>query len=274
MDGLILSFSTFFLFIVVLIGVIIGFFNFFFEPIYILIFKKPVFLYWYPFPKKLSINQEYTLENEFPFYKKLSPKKKIYFKHRLKSFLIKYQFIGKENIFVTDEMKILIAGSYVMLTFGLRNYLVQVFDKIIIYPKVYLSTVNQTYHKGEFNAKMKAVVFSWEDFKLGHDIVNDNLHLGLHEFTHALHFHCLRSKDPSAVIFFDEFNNVVQYYKDKVLLAQLIEKKYFRDYAYENQFEFLSVVLEHYFSTPEEFKDKHPALFDSIVTMINHKKTN
>ncbi len=255
----------------VVLAISLSVFNIIIEPIFIQIFKRPVYLYWYPIPKKLTPNQSYILEKEFPFYRKLSDKKKIYFEHRIKSFIDKYLFEGRKNLVVTDEMMILIAGSYIMLTFGLRNYLVEVFDKIIIYPEVYLSTLNQTYHKGEFNAKMKAVVFSWEDFKLGHDIVNDNLHLGLHEFTHALHFHCLRSKDSSAIIFFDEFNNVVKYYKDKVLLTQLIEKKYFRDYAYENQFEFLSVVLEHYFSTPEEFKDKHPALFNSIVTMINHK---
>jgi hypothetical protein len=39
----------------------------------------------------------------------------------------------------------LIAGTYVMLTFGMRKYLITLFDKIIIYPSSYYSTVNEAY---------------------------------------------------------------------------------------------------------------------------------
>lgn len=270
MDIIIVGLIAIILSIVVVLFLFIGFFNLIIEPLYIFLFKKPIFIYWYPIPKKLSLSQKLILEKEFPFYRKLSDKKQIYFEHRVKSFIGNYQFVGKDSLSITEEMMIMIAGTYVMLTFGLRHYLVDVFDKIILYPKVYFSTLNQVHHKGEFNARMKVVVFSWEDFKLGHKIENDNIHLGLHEFTHVLHFHCLRSNDTSATVFFDEFNNVVNYYRDELMLSQLIEMNYFRNYAYENQFEFLSVALEHYFSTPEEFKNKHPELFHNITAMLNH----
>ena len=46
-----------------------------------------------------------------------------------------YQFIPKEGIQISTEIKILIAATTNKLSFGIRNYLVQVFDKIIIYPK-------------------------------------------------------------------------------------------------------------------------------------------
>lgn len=241
------------------------------EPVYLLLFNKPLYIHWYPFLKKLKSNQRQVLVNEFPFYNRLSTKRKIYFEHRVNEFIGNYRFIGKE-IAITEQMQMLIAGTYVMLTFGMRNYLVSLFDKIIIYPSSYYSTVNQEYHKGEFNPKMKAVVFSWEDFLLGHSTTNDNINLGLHEFSHVLHFHCLKSNDSSAIVFFDEFNKIIKYYTDQNLNNELQQKGYFRLYAYENQFEFLSVILEHFFETPRVFKREFPKLYAHISRMINFKE--
>ena len=114
-------------------------------------------------------------------------------------------------------MMILIAGTYVMLTFGMRYYLINTFRTIIINPASYFSISNQEYHKGEFNPIMKVVAFSWEDFLLGHQTTNDNLNLGLHEFAHVLHFHAMKSSDPSSVLFYDGFNKVITYFKDEKL---------------------------------------------------------
>jgi Mlc titration factor MtfA (ptsG expression regulator) len=242
------------------------------EPTYMMVFNKPLYLYFYLFPKKLTGNQRQILVNEFPFYKKLSERRKIYFEHRVKGFLNHYQFIGKEELSVTDEMKIIISCTYTMLTFGMRDYLIDFFKTIVIYPSAYFSNANQQYHKGEFNHMMKVVAFSWEDFVLGHKTTNDNINLGLHEFSHVLHFHSLKSNTPSAIIFADEFNEVVKYFTDQNLSSQLQTKGYFRLYAYENQFEFLAVVLEHFFETPHVFKNKHPELFANVYSMINFKE--
>lgn len=241
------------------------------EPAYMMVFNKPLYLYFYLIPRKLTANQKQILENEFPFYRKLSDRKKIYFGHRVKEFISHYRFIGKEELLVTDEMKIVIAGTYTMLTFGMRDYLIDLFKTIIIYPSVYFSNASRQFHKGEFNPMMKVVAFSWEDFILGHKTTNDNLNLGLHEFSHVLHFYCMRSNSPSAIIFFDEFNEVVKYYKDENCIKKLAESGYFREYAYENQFEFVSVVLEHFFETPHIFKSKYPELYQNVSSMINFK---
>lgn len=241
------------------------------EPTYLLLFNKPLYIHWYPFAKKLKTSQRQLLVKEFPFYNRLSPKRKIYFEHRVNEFIAQYKFIGKE-VDVTEHMKILISGTFVMLTFGMRNYLFLLFNKILIYPSSYFSTVNQEYHKGEFNPRMRAIVFSWEDFLLGHETSNDNINLGLHEFSHVLHFHCLKSNDPSAIIFFDEFNEVIKYYNDQSLNNELQQKGYFRLYAYENQFEFLSVILEHFFETPSVFKRNHLELYEHVAAMINFEE--
>lgn len=121
---------------------------------------------------------------------------------------------------------------------------------------------------------MKAIAFSWEDFILGHQTTNDNLNLGLHEFAHVLHFHGMKSNDPSAILFYDEFNNVMNYYNDASVNEKLSEQGYFRDYAYENRFEFIAVILEHFFETPQLFKAKYPELYQHVSSMINFNETN
>lgn len=244
------------------------------EPAYMMIFHKPLYIHFYPFPKKLTANQKQILEKEFSFYSRLTQKKKVYFEHRVASFLKQYPIIGKEEVLVTHEMKIIIAATYVLLTFGMRHYLISLFDKIILYPSTYFSTTNQAYHKGEFNPIMKAVAFSWEDFILGHQTTNDNLNLGLHEFSHILHFYGLRSNDPSAIIFYDQYNKVIAYYNDETLNKKLSEQGYFREYAYENRFEFIAVMLEHFFETPELFKIKYPDLYQDVCLMINYNEKN
>ena len=40
-------------------------------------------------------------------------------------------------------------------------------------------------------------------------------------------------------------------------------------YMPENQFEFISVLLEHFFESPNDFKTIHPQLYAHVKRMIN-----
>lgn len=240
------------------------------EPVYAFFFRKPIYVHFYPFPSKLTLAQLHVLHNEFDFYKKLSPKQKVYFEHRVATFINKYTFYGKEGLQITDQMKVLIAATAVMLTFGMRNYLFTIINKIIIYPDVYYSNMNKAYHKGEFNPRMEAVVFSWKDFLEGYEISNDNLNLGLHEFSHVMHFQGLKNTDTSATIFATAYQEIIEQVKRPMNYKRLIDSNYFRIYAYTNEFEFIAVILEHFFETPSRFKNEFPELFEKVKEMINY----
>lgn len=239
------------------------------EPIYAFFFRKPIFVHFYLFPKKLSYSEKQILNNQFDFYKKLSEKNKVYFEHRVATFIKNYPFYGKNELKVSEEMKVLIAATAVMLTFGMRKYLFTVIDKIIIYPDVYYSMISREYHKGEFNPGMKAIVFSWNDFVEGFRDESDNLNLGLHEFGHVLHYQGLRSSDTSATIFAVTYEEIMEQVKYPPNRMRLEKSDYFRIYAYTNEFEFIAVILEHFFETPDRFKMEFPQLFDKVKVMIN-----
>ena len=239
------------------------------EPIYAFFFRKPIYVHFYPFPKKLSLHQLQILNKEFEFYNKLSHKHKRYFEHRVASFIENYEFIGKEDLEITDRMKVLISATAIMLTFGMRNYMFTVIEKIIIYPDVYYSSFSDDYHKGEFNPMMQAIVFSWKHFLEGYEISNDNLNLGLHEFGHVLHYQGLKNTDTSATIFAVTYDEIMEQVKHPANLKRLHDSDYFRIYAYTNEFEFIAVLLEHFFETPIQFQSEFPQLFEKVKVMIN-----
>lgn len=254
-------------FLIVLLGISIA--VIIVEPIYVFVFNKPFYIHWYPFRRKLSHIQRDILRKECAFYQSLSDKRKLFFEHRTATFIARYKFFGKGNFVVTDQSKVLIAATYVMMTFGMRHYLIGIFNKIIIYPQHYLSTISNEYHKGEFNRGLKAVVFSWKDFQEGFLFDNDNLNLGIHEFSHALYFHGLKSRDQSAVVFSSTYVKIQEYLVQPNTLEKIVLSDYFRIYAYTNQVEFLAVILEHFFETPHVFKKEFPELYNNVRDMIN-----
>jgi Mlc titration factor MtfA (ptsG expression regulator) len=239
------------------------------EFFYARIFHKPIVVHLYLSPKKISQKQHEILRENITFYNRLSVKKKIYFEHRLAVFMSHYQFIAKEDLVLNDEIKVFISATAVKLTFGMRKYLIDVFDKIIVYPEPYYSTSNEAWHKGEFNPRMKAIVFSWKDFLEGYKYDNDNLNLGLHEFAHAVHFHGLKRTDKSSVLFARNYNAILEYTANEHVAKKIIDSNYFRIYAFSNSFEFIAVLVEHFFETPDDFRNEFPELYEKVRKMIN-----
>ena len=145
-----------------------------------------------------------------------------------------------------------------------------VIDKIIIYPEAFYSNSNEAYHKGELNPQHSALVISWNDFLLGYEDDSDNINLGIHEFTHALHLNSLKNNDVSSLIFKTAFLELTDLLTaEEELRNKLIASKYFRDYAFTNQFEFVAVVVETFIETPDQFKQQFPRIYNKTREMLN-----
>lgn len=258
------------IFFVGMIAVIFAQFFKFFEQIYVDKNFKPFYVYNHLFRRKLKKEQLKILETKFVFYKKLSKMQQRNFEHRVATFIKDKVFVGRESLQVTDEMKVLISATTIMLTFGFRIYLIEALERIIIYPDIYYSEHSEAHHKGEFNARIKALVLSWNHFLEGYNIDNDNLNLGIHETVHAVHLNSLKENDISAYLFKNRFLDLTDFLqKNEPIRNKLIKTKYFREYAYTNQFEFLSVLVESFFETPKEFKSQFPNIYMYVKQMLN-----
>lgn len=239
---------------------------------FVLKYKRPLYNHFYLYLRRLNKNQKYILVSQFSFYKKLTLKEQKYFEHRVASFIKDKDFIGRDGLVINDEIKVLIASTAVMLTFGFRDFYIGIISKFVIYPNKFYSNMGRAYHKGEFNPKLKTLVLSWEHFVKGFNDESDNLNLGIHELTHAIHINSMKERDVSSIIFSDSFKELSALFsEDEALREELKESNYFRKYAYTNQFEFLAVTIENFIETPQEFRSQFPEIYSKIRQMLNFK---
>ncbi|MDW5287897.1 zinc-dependent peptidase [Formosa sp. PL04] len=240
------------------------------EMVYVLRFKKPMFVHLYMSLKKMNELDKKLLYDNFNFYRTLNNKQRLYFDHRVLSFVKDKQFMGRDDLEVTNEMKLLISAHAVILTFGFRDFFIGLIDKIFIYPNKFYSSSNESYHAGEMNPRMKVLVISWSDFKNGLEMTNDSKCLGIHEFTHAIHLNSMKEGDVSSTIFTDSFKELAALLtKDEPLRQKLLNSRFFKGQVFLNQFQFLAVIMEHFIERPSEFRGQFPQVYAKTKQMLN-----
>ena len=241
-----------------------------FENWYASTYNRPLYRHYLIF-RKLSKSQLEILENDFIFYKKLSEKHKKQFEHRVVTFISEKKFVGRDGLAVTERMQVLIAAVGCMLSFGRKNYEYSLIEFILIYPKEFYSAINDDFHKGEFNPRERALVLSWKDFEDGYKITDDNLNLGIHEFMHAMQLEAMQSKDVDASRFSKQFQNILLQLTNLELKEKLDETRFFRAYAFTNQYEFMAVLAEYFIESPKDFKTHFPKLYSHTQKLLNFR---
>lgn len=253
-------------------GIVLLSFSFFlfrvFENWYASIYDRPLYRHYFVY-KKLTASQEVILQNQFVFYSKLSKKHKKQFEHRMVKFISEKKFIGRTDLVITEQMEVLITATACMLSFGRKNYLYPLIDFILVYPSEFYSTINQNFHKGEFNPKERALVLSWKDFEEGIQINNDNFNLGIHEFMHAMQLESMSSRDLDSIRFSKQFQNILKQLTKQEVKDQLDKTKFFRSYAFINQYEFMAVLAEYFFESPKDFEAIFPKLYNYTKKLLN-----
>lgn len=220
--------------------------------------------------KKLSKQQKEILSEKVDFYKKLDKNYQEHFEHRLATFIRTYEFIGRDGYVVNANTKVLIGSSYVMLTFGKRKFITEIFERIVIYPDAFLSAVGNRKHKGEFNPRYKTVVFSWKHFIEGIETKDDNINLAIHEFTHIIHIKSLQERDMSSLVFRRGYQRLMNHLQEnEPIRKKILASNYFRKYAFENQYEFIAVLIESFIETPYLFRAQFPKIYRRIKVMLN-----
>ncbi len=178
-------------------------------------------------------------------------------------------FVAQKGLAVNNKVKVILSASAVQLTLGLKEWRLDYFETIILFPSDFKNHISGLTLRGETNLS-GFVSFSWKGFIEGYKITDDNLNLGLHEFTHALRFNGVRGHET------DEFFN--SYFPKWFIYARKEfrdlkkgRESIFRKYGGVNINEFLSVVVEHFFESPEEFKNELPLLYSATAILLNQK---
>lgn len=212
-------------------------------------------------PSYKAILQKYSR-----YYQSLSAHDKGKFERKVCNFLYSKRFIPRNMSQVSIEAKVLIAASAVQLTFGLPNIYLQHFDKILLYPNEYYSSITKKFHKGEVNPRFGIIVLSWNHFAEGY-LNSGAVNLGLHEMAHALRLeNIIRNEEYR---FFDE--RLIQRFDDfaRSICRDLeTHANFFRPYACTDEHEFFSVAVENFFERSDLFQKQIPELYGILTRLL------
>lgn len=219
--------------------------------------------------KPLTISEKKIILNNFPVYKKLSPRQKQKFEYRILRFRKEKQFVFNGVIPRQEDMALLLSATATMLTLGLKGFRIPAIERVIIYPSQYFSKLNRQNHIGEYNPGLKTIVFSAEHVQQGFTIPNDNKNLGVHEFAHALSFNAIIEKTRESKSFRRQIAKVNTLFETASFIQKIESSTYFRAYSRTNIHEFFAVATENYVETPEQFYKEFPELYKILGTMLN-----
>ncbi len=208
----------------------------------------------------------YTLKKYVPYYNLLSEQHKRLFIMRTQMFMNYHSFEGRNDLMITEEMRVRIAATAVQLTFGLKEYLLRHFVTIVVYPDVYVSPATGDWHKGETNIR-GSVVLSWKHFVEGFETTEDKLNLGLHELAHALDLgRLVKDADPFFFRYFLKWSAVAN---ETYLEVGASDYHFLRSYAGTNMREFFAVSVEHFFEDPAGFSNELPLLYQHLCVLLH-----
>ena len=223
-------------------------------------------------PEQLIMRYASEIHQVFPLFHTLPHSYKINFCKRILLFLKQYAFHPRQNVFLTNAHKVKIAASYVKLTLGYKEFLVNSFHDIIVYPTAQYFEEFSEIHVGHFHPKMKTIMLALDEFEKGINTTNDGKDLALHEFSHALCFEMLKPNalHPDASHFKQCFKKIVQWMENPSHLLKVKNDGLIRDYGFSNKLELISVLVEVFFECSIPMKSKYPELYYYVGKMLHH----
>ncbi len=222
-------------------------------------------------PVKRITAKERNFISEFlvPFQKFDSEQKRAFLK-RFAWFKSKKAFVFYGGIQNQEKIKAYVSASAALLSMGMRDFRFEnSISRIIIYPNEYYSKIGKNHHIGEFNPRLKILVFSATDLEKGYRIPNDNHNLGIHEIAHALMFETRKKSSWEARRFKVGLARIKRIYDQREFQNILSASSYFRSYGETNFYEFFAVLLENFMETPHELQRQFPDLYYTVQRMIN-----
>ncbi len=206
------------------------------------------------------------------FYNRLNPLEKTRFENRVHVFLLNVQIVGIGTE-ITHLDRILIASGAIIPIFGFDSWHYSNLKVIEVHPDKFLIPNTQQYAnglvgwgkmEGKVKLSRKALVHGFYDN-------NDQKNVAIHEFVHILDMQD-GSIDGKLELIMKEIDIKpwLQIIHTK-MNAIHVGNSSIRDYGSTSHAEFLAVVSEFFFESPDKMKAEHPELYQKLDQFYNPK---
>ena len=220
------------------------------------------------FPINIPRYVEPVLMKYNSYYRALSQENQKKFRRRVMIASATLDFTPNNFPMVTHEMIVLITSALIQITFGLQNFQIDRFRKIIVVPNNYNFLHFQNL-LGHVDFEERCIVLSWPSVKEGYLIPDDAMNVALHEIAHALQEENRCRLAYNA--FFDKQSMEeweIEGVKKMVQIKQG-QHSFLKDYGGINMLEMFSVCIETFFEQGEEFERRLPRLYYAVAKLLN-----
>jgi len=222
---------------------------------------------------------EKILERHVAYFRYLSDPEKARFRQLLKIFLNEIRIIGIRTE-VDDTVRLLVAASAIIPIFGFHDWEYHRLIEVLIYPESFgekYQTTGNAYENilgmvGMVGLKQLSGVMILSKLSLlaGFENAISSNNLGVPEFARLISHEEVEHGLPLEVPW-QSIKHWVQYVAD-ALSHPAKNHAYINDYAYTNEREYLAVLAEYFFKSPEILQKKDPELY-GMLPEIFHQDT-
>jgi Mlc titration factor MtfA (ptsG expression regulator) len=218
----------------------------------------------------------FMLEQHVSFYRALNANEKIIFESEVLEFLSKVKIIGVD--FDAEDLdRVLVAASAVIPLFAFHDWFYPNLDIV----EMYADTFNHDFETSGANRQILGMVgsgvmngrmaLSRKALHVGFSNETDKRNTAIHEFIHLID-KSDGATDGVPEILLDKHTALpwLEFIREKI--ADIHEgASYIDNYGGTSETEFFAVAAEYFFERPELFEQKHPILFQKMVTMFRRE---
>jgi Mlc titration factor MtfA (ptsG expression regulator) len=224
----------------------------------------------------LPAEWEQILQRHVAYFRALPDSDKQRFRQMVLVFLDEVRITGIRTE-VDDLVRVLVAASAIIPVFGFQDWEYRRLGEVLIYPGSF-SEKYQTAGQADENILgmvglehlSGVMILSKPSLLESFDNPSSKDHVGIHEFAHLVEQVEVDGGLPSEVPV-QAVRRWVQYVA-RELAHPAKSRSYISNYAYTNEHEFLAVLSEYFFKSPELLQEKDPQLY-SLLREMFHQDT-
>lgn len=216
---------------------------------------------WYQkYPPDVEEPLRKLFEHRIPYYQRLSDKNKQKFRTRVALYIEANDFRPQVFEKIPEDVKGIVAANIVQLTFGQKDYLLNMFERIVIYPGNFPTPQHiDRFHASEIYAEDGVLLFAMDHLMPGTLHADKYFNIGLYEYAKVFRLSRPELSYPELPEdLWTDFEKISRFPRKKV-----------EEFVGLENLDVWAVSVVFFFSFPEKFKSQLTELYQAHSNMFN-----